>query len=156
MPQIVDEHGELSASCLMIEALAGETNKMSTRSRQVAIGRAQELHRTCYFCAPEPHDDRKIELHVIMDCARSIRTNADLIAAIGMHFSSAREENVEVQLNDSAFSQKFIITDWSEGTQTPILAELMPAVERFVTATEYGQNTLIGESRVTDVPEYLR
>jgi hypothetical protein len=93
MPLIIDEDGEISSSCLVTLSNDLENQQIKTCHRRISVGRALELHASHFFMVPElsstgENSSQEIELHLITDISKSIRSNDDLHAAIASHFMS--------------------------------------------------------------------
>ena len=156
MPQIVDENGELSASCLITEGVADAPGKLSTRNRQVSIGRAVELHRTHYFLVPEPDDDTAVELHIIQDSSRSIRTTADLLAAIAVHFATPPAAGRELTLMAGVNSIR-LSTDVDIDRRVKMMIEkFLSSAGKFAEPSAKGTMPFGEASAEVHVPDYLR
>lgn len=103
MPQIIDNDGEVSSVCLIVSSENDAGAKMTTRNRRISIGRAQGTSSIIFFLVPESqqamdHFEQEVELHLIIDTSNAITTNADLLAAIAVHFSRPVQFEKPVEL----------------------------------------------------------
>jgi len=155
MPQIVDENGEYSASCLVMESTAGKSGMVNTRNRKISVGRALELHRTSYFLIPEPDSDDSIELHVILDCSKSIRTTEDILAVIAMHFSTSAQYGEKLVLGEGLTSNKFFAISAKDSSSEAVSNELRLQALHFL-GDSAAPISIARTNRPADVPDYLR
>lgn len=130
MPRILDADGEVSSTCIISSSGSEDSTKTSTRNRRISIGRATSIHSSVYFMVPESpqaanHVECEIELHLIADRSRSIRTNPDLLAAIAVHFSSARQIKETNDLGHGAISMIFRAAHNGRSEQATTIAELL-------------------------------
>jgi hypothetical protein len=130
MPRILDEDGEVSSMCVISNPGSEFGEKISTRNRRISIGRATSIHSSVYFMVPESlqatnHVEYEIELHIIVDRSKSIRTNPDLLAAIAVHFSSARQIEKANDLGHGTISMIFRTAHSGRNEQATTIAELL-------------------------------
>ncbi|MBC3873497.1 hypothetical protein [Undibacterium flavidum] len=105
MPRIVNEDGELLSSCVMSFPESSNNSKAFTRNRQISVARIIDACSCIYLIVPEMSETTKeLELHVILDKSKTIRTNQDLLAAIGIHFSKYVETESNYELGQGAIS----------------------------------------------------
>lgn len=105
MPRIVDEDGEVLSSCVMSFSESSNNSKAFTRNRQISVARIIDAYSCIYLIVPEMAETTKeLELHVILDKSKAIRTNQDLLAAIGVHFSKYVETELNYELGQGAVS----------------------------------------------------
>ncbi len=105
MPRIVDEDGEVLSSCVMSFSESSNNSKAFTRNRQISVARIIDAYSCIYLIVPEMAETTKeLELHVILDKSKAIKTNQDLLAAIGVHFSKYVETELNYELGQGAVS----------------------------------------------------
>ncbi|MFC3175895.1 hypothetical protein [Undibacterium amnicola] len=105
MPRIVNEDGELLSSCVMSFPESSNNSKTFTRNRHISVARIIDAYSCVYLIVPEMSETAKeLELHVILDKSKAIRTTQDLLAAIGIHFSKYVETESNYELGQGAIS----------------------------------------------------
>lgn len=124
MPQMIDEDGEISSVCIVTEYDGQE--RITTRNRRISIGLAAALYSSCYILVPEPQNgSSQIELHVILDLSRSIRTLPDLMAAMAKHFLFSPIAEKPYELNVNVISMQAISINHTESPQ--VIADVLLA-----------------------------
>jgi hypothetical protein len=133
MPRIVDEDGEVLKACMIAQRTLDESGKVIIRPRQISVARAQELHRAHYFLIPEPEENKEaVELHVISDRSRCIRTIDDLLGAIALHFSEAGNDETVISLNEGVTSVRFASNDNRIIFPDEVAGELSTKCDQFI------------------------